>query len=406
MKFISFILLVFPFVLVAQSYNFVISNGSDVRLNGGYLTLNNTAFQNAGDFQAAVSTVVMRGNVSKVYSGIGGGGYTRFGDLEIDKSANDVYLTGDILVYKNLIMSSGNLDLYGFELEIGIGANGSIVGESETTRIYGPIGGEVVKKVVLNAPTNENPGNIGLGFTSTGNLGYTIIRRRHTQFPLGGGTNIERHFNIDAATSLSNVDLQFYYFDAEIGAFNESQLVFWQDPNDIADWTRTGKNTSSSSSDYVKLNNTTAFGNVTLGLNNLYLAPKVFLQGPYNTGSNKMDAKLAQNTLVPNTEPYAAMGIAGIQNAFQTLSIPSANPSSPQNGDIIDWVLIEIRDASNPATVLSRRAALLRRDGQISASAFGLEAVSFIGIGAGDYHVAIRHRNHLGVMTQMPLSFN
>ncbi|MCB0814031.1 MAG: hypothetical protein KDB87_12845, partial [Flavobacteriales bacterium] len=35
----------------------------------------------------------------------------------------------------------------------------------------------------------------------------------------------------------------------------------------------------------------------------------------------------------------------------------------------------------------------------------GTSPVSFSGVASGSYHVALRHRNHLGVATLSPLSF-
>ncbi|HNA33467.1 MAG TPA: hemagglutinin protein, partial [Flavobacteriales bacterium] len=63
----------------------------------------------------------------------------------------------------------------------------------------------------------------------------------------------------------------------------------------------------------------------------------------------------------------------------------------------VDWVLVELRNAATPATLVRTQAALLQSDGDI----VGLDNNSTLTlpVPAGTYHVAIRHRNHLGVMT-------
>jgi hypothetical protein len=71
---------------------------------------------------------------------------------------------------------------------------------------------------------------------------------------------------------------------------------------------------------------------------------------------------------------------------------------------IVDWVLLELRDATTPATILHRRAALVQRDGDV-VDMDGTSPVSFVGATAGSYHVAVRHRNHLGAMGSAPLGF-
>jgi hypothetical protein len=66
---------------------------------------------------------------------------------------------------------------------------------------------------------------------------------------------------------------------------------------------------------------------------------------------------------------------------------------------IVDWVVIELRSASNPATVIATKSALIQVDGDI-VSTDGISPVSFTGVASGtNAYVAVRHRNHLGVMT-------
>jgi hypothetical protein len=69
---------------------------------------------------------------------------------------------------------------------------------------------------------------------------------------------------------------------------------------------------------------------------------------------------------------------------------------------LVDRVLLELRDAVDPSTVLRTRVALLLRDGSVVA-ADGLAHVSFA-VDPGPYHIAVSHRNHLGVMTAVPLA--
>jgi hypothetical protein len=61
-------------------------------------------------------------------------------------------------------------------------------------------------------------------------------------------------------------------------------------------------------------------------------------------------------------------------------------------------VLLELRNAVTPSTIVARRAALLQRDGDI-VDVDGTSPVSFLELPNGNYHVAVRHRNHLGMMT-------
>jgi hypothetical protein len=68
----------------------------------------------------------------------------------------------------------------------------------------------------------------------------------------------------------------------------------------------------------------------------------------------------------------------------------------------VDWVLVELRDAVDPTLVLRTRTALLLRDGTVMAFD-GTPHISF-DVVPGNYHIVVKHRNHLGVMTASPLS--
>ncbi len=132
------------------------------------------------------------------------------------------------------------------------------------------------------------------------------------------------------------------------------------------------------------------------------VAPKVFLQGPLV--ASLMDDDLRTSNLIPLAEPYTGLGTAP----------PSLNPNAMTtsgvlvnagNDAIVDWVIVELRDAAMPAIIISSKAALLQRDGDV-VDEDGVSAVKFVGVSAGMYHVAICHRNHLGVMTGAAVMLN
>ncbi|HNE80374.1 MAG TPA: hemagglutinin protein, partial [Flavobacteriales bacterium] len=71
---------------------------------------------------------------------------------------------------------------------------------------------------------------------------------------------------------------------------------------------------------------------------------------------------------------------------------------------IVDWMLVELRNPTTPGTVVATRSALLQRDGDVVGTN-GLPRLLF-NVPNGNYHVAVRHRNHLGVMTGTPRALN
>ena len=120
------------------------------------------------------------------------------------------------------------------------------------------------------------------------------------------------------------------------------------------------------------------------------LPVKLFLQGPYLQAAGMMTDTLRSKGLVPTSSPYTA-------TATTTAGVLAVTG----NNAIVDWVLVEVRNSATPATVVARQSALLQRDGDVVA-VNGTSTLTFT-LAAGNYHVAVKHRNHLGAMTATPV---
>ncbi len=121
------------------------------------------------------------------------------------------------------------------------------------------------------------------------------------------------------------------------------------------------------------------------------LAVKVLLQGPYNSGSSMMKDDLNSNNLLPTS-------VGG----YTMLASATSNTGTEA---IVDWVTIELRDASDNTSVLASRPALIQADGDV-VDMDGTSAVQFTGVDASSAYVVVKHRNHLGVMTAAPVTFD
>ncbi len=126
------------------------------------------------------------------------------------------------------------------------------------------------------------------------------------------------------------------------------------------------------------------------------LRPQVFLEGPYDSVTGLMRDDLRAGSLIPTSEPYTSIGFTQAGGGGGEAVLPSVLDVTGPNA-IVDWVLVELRSAVTPSQVLATRCALLQRDGDV----VGLDGTSnvIMNAAAGNYHVAVRHRNHLGVMT-------
>jgi len=128
---------------------------------------------------------------------------------------------------------------------------------------------------------------------------------------------------------------------------------------------------------------------------------KVMLQGPFIASTGTMNDALRSTSDFPLAQPHN--GIFPTVGSGGEMVTPSVLQQSGTSA-IVDWILLELRAKDQPATVLATRSALLRRDGSV-VDLDGNSAVSFV-VPVGEYHVAVRHRNHLGAMTAQPVRLN
>ncbi len=129
----------------------------------------------------------------------------------------------------------------------------------------------------------------------------------------------------------------------------------------------------------------------------------LFLHGPYDAASSLMHDDLRAQNFLPLDEPYSDLGYSynpplptsGYSLAPEVLEIDDSTA-------IVDWLILELRDAVDPTIILGSRPGLLRRDGQI-VDIDGRSTPTFEAVEGGMYYIAIQHRNHLPAMTANPV---
>ncbi len=123
---------------------------------------------------------------------------------------------------------------------------------------------------------------------------------------------------------------------------------------------------------------------------------KVFLEGPYSNG--QMNPELRMLGFLPNFQPYNT-NPWNYNGSESVVSFPT---------EVVDWILTELlqpdftpQDTS--FTILAEQAALLNSNGQITAT----DGVSFIQFPIAyepGFYVAVIHRNHIPVISSVPLT--
>ncbi|MBK7761993.1 MAG: hypothetical protein IPI46_01300 [Bacteroidetes bacterium] len=136
------------------------------------------------------------------------------------------------------------------------------------------------------------------------------------------------------------------------------------------------------------------------------ISPKLFLDGPYVAADGMMHDSLRSQGLIPLTEPYSTAPYNKPNILDNILAEHMVSPSILADtgaNAIVDWVFVELRSGTNPATILATKRALLQRDGDVVSSVDGISPLYFSQNAPDNYYVTVKHRNHLGVMTATAL---
>jgi hypothetical protein len=138
--------------------------------------------------------------------------------------------------------------------------------------------------------------------------------------------------------------------------------------------------------------------------NGVSVSPKALLSGAY-MGGGLMQDSLRSRGVLPLTEPYT-LTLSG----FTPIGCPGYNggeTTTPAmfavtgNDAIVDWVHVEIRSTDAAYSKVATQNALIQRDGDI-VDVNG-NPLYFPCVCPGNYFITVKHRNHLGVMTEMSL---
>lgn len=113
------------------------------------------------------------------------------------------------------------------------------------------------------------------------------------------------------------------------------------------------------------------------------------LSDPYQTVINGVNLSAANAHVGIGSSPEYCT----ITDSVTVLGLAGANA-------IVDWVFVEIRSSADVKNVIATRSGLLQRDGDI-VDVDGVSDLNFPDLTADEFYVAVRHRNHLGVMSQL-----
>ena len=223
------------------------------------------------------------------------------------------------------------------------------------------------------------------GLTLGSGLEGSIVRTTGSAYAEGHGegTNLKRHYQVSntgspLTTTLSAVIRTTGLFDEQNGL--SGPYYFYRYASSA--WNAYGSGSSGSPVTAPDAVIPTGASDWVIS-EAVQVAAKLFLQGPYDTGTHQMTTTLGPGSgnVIPLTAPYA-------DDARTSAAVPST---------AADWVLVQLRSSAGGDAVGSR-SCFLRSDGMLTADD-GTTTQIRIPAAPGDYYLVIRHRNHLSVMT-------
>ncbi len=121
----------------------------------------------------------------------------------------------------------------------------------------------------------------------------------------------------------------------------------------------------------------------------------LFLEGSYNEQLGEMTTHLVDEGLLPKEQPFEGAPYFYIGN--------ESVYAFPQ--DVVDWVLLQIRAKNELSTILTQKALLVTKNGQL-VDVNGNTTITLEALENDEYHIAIFHKSHLPIVSTLPHPFN
>lgn len=205
---------------IRNSGTFIITDSLVNRQPGNFLFLSSNA-----DQLPVTGLVRLRGTtLSRIV-----GNPINFFNLELDNST-ELRLDTRIGINGTLTLTQGNLFLNGNDIDFG--ERGTLTGETNDKRVYGPSGFLIAREPALSSPLNR----LGLSMNPTGNFGATTLQRGHEEQDGAGSGSLLRYYKFLPTQAGSLTEVHFSYFDNELNGWDESKFGLYTTTNGGNTW--------------------------------------------------------------------------------------------------------------------------------------------------------------------------
>ena len=403
------------FLVSAANAQLTISSGAVFNIQTGALvTVQGDVLSNA-DITGA-GKVVLKGSANQ---NVNMNGFT-IPNLEMDNAANAT-LTGNAKIGSSILFTNG---------KILIGASNATIASDATTtgaastRYFETNGIGEVRKTMDGIGSNANgfifpvgsnnqyrPVSMAVTGATYGSSPYVGVRNVSLAAPtkpISIASYIETHWPVSKSAIITgNVVLTGSYVDpTDVVVGVEANLKGYY--YNGTDWSSTTGNNNSVTNTVGNI--ITANNGILYGMNKYVLVnAKALLQGPYDASTGLMSEGLRTGTggiKIPFNEPYRTAtyndGFIHFNNSIlESTTTGVLGSQASVNDNIVDWVYLELRNnTTGVGSVIQTRSGLLKRNGNI-VDVDGISPITFNNIPDAQYTIAVRHRNHLGLATDI-----
>lgn len=262
-------------------------------------------------------------------------------NLYVDKPGAIAFLGSNVNIGNQVSMINGLLDLNNHNILLS--PTGKINGETETSRVTGVNGGEIMITLNLNAPNGVNPGNLGALIVSAADLGAVTIKRGHKmQTGTGMTSSINRYFDVSPANNTNlGATLRINYFDAELNQQNENSMIMFRSTDNGANWANQSITSRDAGFNYVEKSGIPSFSRWTLSSAVSSALPVLGLEFYAKRVSNnkvQLDWKTVQeiDNLGFHIERKKENDTDFLSDGFVNAAVPGGNSSFPLEYSRID----------------------------------------------------------------------
>ena len=389
--------------------NKLVIGGSDL------LTLNGTVTGD-GTIQGSSTAAMVIGGTGALGTLNFESGSRELASLTVNRSSAGSATLGTDLLVGTLTLTNGVLNT---------GANTVSIG-SAVARTNGWVNGNLLKTVANGATSFEvgsatvyAPATVTMtGVSGTVNLtGKATLGTPTAGSGIGASARSNHYWTITktGAGTFTAYDAEFDFTNTTNGGTTANYVVMKFDGT----WAST---TSSVTGNTIKATGLTSFSDFEIGelFNGLKLKLNVLLQGALIGNGVGFESTMRDNlrnspftglNYIPKSDPYVNNANYsslftkvgdGTNAIYQTVLDSATMFANNGTASAVDWVFIQLRSKTDSTVVLGTRSAIVLRNGTVL-DIDGSNDIKFPSLTSNDYFVSVRHRNHLGAMTAIPV---